>query len=284
MSSLPSLLEIIKKSTAFLSGKGVETARLDTELLIGHALGLKRMQLYIQFERPLAEAELEKIRPLIRRRGNREPLQYILGTTEFAGLTLKVDRRALIPRPETEYLVEILVQRLLPAPGAVLDLGTGSGAIALALAKTWPEARVMAAEKNPETLALARENATFCGLDGRVVFMESHWYAQLPSGEAFDLIVANPPYLSDGETDQTAAEVREYEPRGALSAGPKGTEDQETIIRGAQSRLRPGGWLALETGIEQHAQLSALTRECGCARSESIKDLTGRDRYFLAAF
>lgn len=283
MNSLPSLLEIIRKTTGFLAGKGVETARLDSELLIGHALGLKRMQLYIQFERPLSEAELEKIRPLVRRRGNREPLQHIVGTVDFAGLTLKADRRALIPRPETEYLIEILRQRITPPPSSVLDLGTGTGAIALALAAAWPESNVTAVEKNAEALALARENAALTGLAGRLALLESDWFARIANEPGFDLIVSNPPYLSDIETDQTAPEVKGFEPRNALSAGGEGTEDLVTIIREAKSRLRPGGLLALETGIAQHALLARLVAERGYSRCDSLKDLTGRDRYILAA-
>ena len=135
---MPTLLEIIKKRTDFFSAKGVENARLNAELLLGYALGLKRMELYLQFERTLSEPELEKIRPLVRRRGQREPLQYILGETEFSGLRLKVDRRALIPRPETELLVEKIGQRLQPAPAAIIDLGTGSGAIARISAEISP--------------------------------------------------------------------------------------------------------------------------------------------------
>src|SRR3954454_23920582 len=137
---MATLLEIIKKTTEFFAAKGVESARLNAELLIGHALGLKRMQLYLQFERPLTEAELEKIRPFVKRRGGREPLQYILGECEFNGLKLKVDRRALIPRPETEYLIELITARVVEPPATILDLGTGSGAIALALAKNYPSA------------------------------------------------------------------------------------------------------------------------------------------------
>src|SRR5688572_718231 len=137
------VLEIIKKTTEFFAAKGVESPRLNAELLVGHGLGLKRMQLYLQFERLLNETELEKIRPLVRRRGQREPLQYILGETDFFGLKLKTDKRALIPRPETEYLVELLVTRLAAAtPKRILDLGTGTGAIALALAKQFSEAHV----------------------------------------------------------------------------------------------------------------------------------------------
>src|SRR3954465_8540378 len=142
------VLEIIKRTTDFFAGKGVESARLNAELLIGHALGRKRMQLYLEFERPLTEIELEKIRPLVRRRALREPLQYIIGETEFSGLKLKVDRRALIPRPETELLIEKIVGLFATPPATILDLGTGSGSIALALAKAFPAAAVTAIDRS----------------------------------------------------------------------------------------------------------------------------------------
>src|SRR5476649_1113186 len=144
------VLEIIKKTTDFFTGKGIESARLNAELLVGHALGLKRMQLYLQFERPLVEADLEKIRPLVRRRAQREPLQYVLGETEFHGLRLKVDRRALIPRPETELLVVSALAACAIPPARALDLGTGSGAIALAIAKESPAAVVTAVDLSNE--------------------------------------------------------------------------------------------------------------------------------------
>jgi release factor glutamine methyltransferase len=276
------VLEIIKRTTGFFEQKSIESARLNAELLIGHALGLKRMQLYLQFERPLAEAELEKIRPLVKRRGSREPLQYIIGETDFSGLKLKVDRRALIPRPETERLIELVAQKLTPPPASLLDLGTGSGAIALALAKTWPEAAVTAVDKSEEALALARENAAACGLAERVKFIRSDWFAGVPAGERFALIIANPPYLSDEETAAAAPEVKDFEPHSALSAGSNGAADLERIIRDARPFLAPGGLLACETGIAQHAALAALAREQGYAPVESRQDLTNRDRYLLA--
>ncbi len=276
------VLEIIKRTTGFFEQRGVESSRLNAELLIGHALGLKRMQLYLQFERPLTEAELEQIRPLVKRRGAREPLQYIMGETEFSGLKLKVDRRALIPRPETERLVELVVQALAAPPKSVLDLGTGSGAIALALAKAWPEAAVTAIDRSEAALALAKENALACGLAERVVFRASDWFNAIPAADRFDLIIANPPYLSDAETAATAPEVREFEPRAALSAGADGLADLQLIVREARARLAPGGLLACETGIAQHAALVALATAQGYARVESLRDLTGRDRYLLA--
>lgn len=277
-----SVLEIIKRTTEFFEKRGVESPRLNAELLIGHALGLKRMQLYLQFERPLMEPELEKIRPLVKRRGNREPLQYIVGETDFAGLKLKVDRRALIPRPETEHLVELVVQQLTAAPATILDLGTGSGAIALALAKHWPSATVTAVDESDDALVLAAENATTCGLAERVRFLKSDWFSAVPTGERFDLIVSNPPYLSDEETAATEPEVKDFEPRSALSAGANSAADLEKIIHEAKSRLNPGGLLACETGIAQHAALLKLAADCGYARAESRRDLTSRERCLFA--
>lgn len=276
------VLEIIKRSTEFLGRHGVEGPRLNAELLIGHALGLKRMQLYLQFERPLTEVELAKIRPLVKRRSDREPIQYIVGTTDFSGLTLKVDRRALIPRPETELLVEEL-RKLEPAPARILDLGTGSGAIALALATHFPAAAVTAVDRSPDALALAAENAAQLGLQARVIFIESDWFAAVPAEAVFDLVVANPPYLSDAETDATQPEVLRHEPRGALSAGPDGAEDLLAIIAAAKPRLAPGGRLALETGIAQHPRLVEAARAAGFKDVTSRQDLTGRDRFVLAS-
>jgi release factor glutamine methyltransferase len=190
------VLETIKRSTEFFGGKGIESARLQSELLVSHALGLSRMQLYLQFERPLVPAEIDRIRENVRRRGRREPLQHIIGAVEFLGLRLKSDRRALIPRPETELLVETAIALAGPAPARALDLGTGSGAIALALAAAWPATEVTAVDSSPDALDLARENAVATGLAGRVSFVRSDGFDALPEGARFGLIVANPPYLS----------------------------------------------------------------------------------------
>lgn len=276
------VLEIIKRSTEFLAKHGVENPRLNTELLVGHALGLKRMQLYLQFERPLAEAELARIRPLVKRRSEREPLQYIVGSTDFAGVTLKVDRRALIPRPETELMIEFAQERCAVPPATILDLGTGSGALALALAKLYPAARVTAVDVSREALALAGENAAALGAAERVALVESSWFAALAAEARFDLIVANPPYLSDAEVAETAPEVKGFEPRGALTSGANGLEALEIIWREAKLRLNAGGWLFCETGIAQHATLLEWARAAGFVRVESRKDLTGRDRFVLA--
>ena len=279
---MPNVLEIIQKTTAFLAGRGVESPRLNAELLVGHVLGLKRMQLYLQFERLLAEPELERLRPLVRRRAQREPLQHVLGETDWGGLKLRVDRRALIPRPETERLVELLGELVPAEPAAVLDLGTGSGAIALALAKRWPGARITALDTSTAALALAAENAAALGLAERVVFLASDWYAALPAAARFDLIVANPPYLTAAETAAAQPEVRDFEPAAALTAAEEGLADLRKIMVAAPDRLNPGGLLALETGIAHHAELLRLAAEAGFARTDSHLDLTGRDRYILA--
>jgi release factor glutamine methyltransferase len=280
---MPNLLEILQKTTTFLGSKGIENPRLNAELLIGHALGLKRMQLYLQFERMLPEAELEKIRPLVRRRSQREPLQYVLGEVDFAGLHLKVDRRALIPRPETELLLEQIGKRCAAAPLVdVLDLGTGSGALALALASAHPSAQVLALDSSPEALALAQENAVAHQLTERVEFRVSDWFAAVEQDRRFSLIVSNPPYLAAEEVREAAPEVREFEPHGALVAGEDGLADLRRIIAQAPIYLRPGGWLALETGIGQHAALLEQLRAAGLAQVESAQDLTGRDRFVFA--
>jgi len=276
------VLEVIKKTTEFFAAKGIESPRLNAEQLVGHALKLQRMQLYLQFERALSAAELEVIRPLVRRRGAREPMQYILGETDFFELKLKVDRRALIPRPETELLLELVTTRQAHPPATILDLGTGSGAIALGLAKHFPEARVTAVDLSDEALALALENTVAAGLTARVTLVRSNWFAGLPAGLRFDLIVANPPYLSAEETAEAAPEVNVYEPASALTAADGGLADLRAILLGAPRFLMPGGWLALETGITQHAELTRLAAEAGFTRTESLTDLTGRDRFLLA--
>lgn len=279
------VLEVIQKTTDFLSGKGIENPRLNAELLIGHALGLKRMQLYVQFERLLTEPDLEKIRPLVRRRGQREPVQYIFGETEFCGLKLKTDRRALIPRPETEYLVELVIERVkvLPtSPGRILDLGTGTGALALALAAQIPAAQVTAVDTSSEALSLARENAVATGLVDRVTFVQSDWFSSLSAEVRYDLIAGNPPYLSAEETAAAQPEVRAHEPHGALTAEENGLAALRRIIADAPRFLAPGGLIALETGIAQHATLLELIGLAGLTAAESCQDLAKRDRYVFA--
>jgi release factor glutamine methyltransferase len=276
------VLETIRRSTEFLEGKGIGSARLQTELIVSHALGLTRMQLYLQFEKPLGPAELDRIREFVRRRGRREPVQYIVGEAAFLGLRLKSDGRALIPRPETEMLVETVVSLRPEPPARVLDLGTGSGAIALALAAAWPSAEVVAVDASPAALELARENAEATALAGRVLFLASDWFAGLPAGAHFDVIVANPPYLSADEVAAAPAEVRDHEPVAALRAANDGRADLEAILCAAPGFLAPGGLLALETGAGHHEVLLRSASAAGFERTESRRDLAGRDRFLLA--
>jgi release factor glutamine methyltransferase len=276
------LLEIVKKTTDFLSAKGVENPRLNAELLIGHALSLPRMQLYLQFERPVTEPELEKIRPLVKRRSQREPLQYILGETEFFHLKLKTDRRALIPRPETEHLCELITQRLPAPPATILDLGTGSGAIALGLAAFYPHAAVTALDVSEAALDLARENAGALGLAGRLRLLRSDWFATLEPDDRFELIVANPPYLTEQETATAMPEVRGHEPLVALASGADGLAALTRIITEAPRFLVETGLLALETGLDQQTVLREQAAAAGFTRVESLRDLTDRERYLLA--
>jgi release factor glutamine methyltransferase len=280
--SMLTVLEIIRKTTDFLEAKGVESPRLNAERIIGNVLGLPRMQLYLQFERLLTEPELALIRPLVKRRSQREPLQYILGDTEFFHLRLKIDRRALIPRPETERLCELITQRLSTPPAAILDLGTGCGAIALGLAAFYSSAMVTALDASEDALALARENAEALGLSGRTRLLCSDWFTALEPGVRFDLVVANPPYLSVREAATTLAEVREHEPPMALASGTDGTEALLHIIAEAPRFLTIAGLLALETGGDQHAVLRERAAGAGFARIESLRDLRDLDRYLLA--
>ncbi len=282
MTDMLTVLEVIKKTTEFFAAKGIESPRLNAEQLVGHALRLQRMQLYLQFERSLTDAELEVIRPLVRRRGAREPMQYIIGETDFFELKLKVDRRALIPRPETELLLELVTARQIIPPDTILDLGTGSGAIALGLARHFPTSAVTAVDLSEEALALARENATAAGLAERVTLVRSNWFADVSPALRFDLIVANPPYLSAEETAEAAPEVKAHEPAAALTAAEGGLADLRAILAGAPRFLTAGGWLALETGITQHAELARLAAAAGFKRTESLPDLTGRDRFLFA--
>lgn len=275
-----SLLEVLEKSTAFLEQKGVVDAKLSAEWIMAESLGLKRLDLYLQFERPLKEEELAGIRDGIRRRSKREPLQHILGSTEFYGVTLKTDNRVLIPRPETEYLIELLHTKYLNRePTRILDLGTGSGAIAIALLNLFGEATAVGADESFDALEIARENAEIAGVADRLKLSKSDWFENL-EGE-FDLIVANPPYLTDEEMKTAEPEVSQYEPRGALHGGADGLDDLKRIIDEAPGFLVDGGVLALETGIAQHEALLNRVRDRGYATAESIKDLARLDRFLI---
>ncbi len=275
-----SIREIQSRTQAFFKEKGVPDPKLDTDILIAHSLGLKRLDLYLDLDRPLTEAQLAELRPLVKRRAGREPLQYILGTVEFCGLSLQVDRRALIPRPETEELLELVCERLSVAPKTILDLGTGTGALALALAAKFPEARVTAVDLSADALALAKENAERLGLADRVDFLEGSWLAPVGSDRRFDLIVSNPPYLTEVEMTTAEPEVVVHEPTSALVSGADGLDDLRVIFAEVSEYLATSGLLALETGIEQTAGLNELSQRAGLS-GESVNDLSGRPRFYF---
>jgi release factor glutamine methyltransferase len=276
-----SILEVIERTTTYFAKNGVTNPRLQAEWLMADVRGCKRLDLYLRFDQPLQEATLEKLRPMVKRRALREPLQYIIGNAPFLGLTLKCDARALIPRPETEELVGEVLRRVgAKHPVSALDLGTGTGAIALSLAKTWPETHVTAADFSADALALAKENAAANGLSERVTFVISDWFSAV-KGE-FGVIVSNPPYLTETEWRDAEPEVRDHEPKNALVAPEEGLADLGKIVRGAAKHLAPGGLLALETGIAHHAALAKIAAEAGYSASEGVRDLAGQPRYFFA--
>ena len=264
--------EVLRRSTEHLAAKGSETPRLDAELLLAHALGVERIDLYASHDRPLRADELAEARALVARRAAREPLQYVLGEWGFRRLTLSVDRRALIPRPETEVVVERCVALLegTQAP-RVLDVGTGSGAIALAIADEHPGALVTGMDVSPEALALARENAARTGL--RLELVEGDFFAGLPSG-LWDLVVSNPPYVDPSDRDALAPEVRDWEPAAALF----GRDATLAVARGAVRALREGGALVLEVGDGQAAAVCSSLESLGYVEVRATADLAGRDR------
>jgi len=278
------VLEVIKKTADFFASKGVDSPRLNAETLVGHALNLTRMKLYLQFERVLTEEELEVIRPIVRRRSQREPLQYILGHVDFSGLKLKVDKRALIPRPETEYLIEKIKDKLgSKSPVNILDLGTGSGAIALALAKHFSEAYITAVDASENALALTTDNIQALGFSERVKPVLSTWFDSVTPNSTFDLIISNPPYLTLLEVSQAMPEVNKYEPHSALIADEEGLKDIKTILSQAKAYLAPQGIIALETGENQHEAIKGMASSYGFTQFLSEKDLAGKDRYVFIA-
>ena len=274
------VLEVLQRTTEHFTKAGLEKPKVDAEWILAHGLGCSRLKLFLQFEDPLSDEVLEKLRPMVRRRAKREPLQYILGRTPFMDLNLITRADALIPRPETEEMVDLLIRQAETPPATILDLGTGSGAIALALAKAFPAAEVTASDASEQALQLARENAQGCQLADRIQFKTAHWFDGIEG--TFDWIVSNPPYLSDEEWEQAAPEVKDYEPRQALTAGTDGMSDLRTILQNAYQHLNTGGMLTCETGIGQHRELISLAEKTGYQSWQSKKDVSNRPRIFQA--
>ena len=253
------MLKVLTWTKEYLAEKGVENARLEAEWMLCAALGLDRVGLYVNFDKPLSDDELAFFRGMVARRARREPLQYILGTQEFMDLEFDVTPAVLIPRHDTEVLVAEAVKRAIPT-GRILDIGVGSGCIAVALARALPRAEILGVEKSADALVLARHNAEKLGV--RVTLFEGSLLEPFP-GQRFDLIVANPPYIPTGDLDGLQPEVRDFEPRGALDGGVDGLDFYRLIIPASPEHLDPDGLLLLEVGIGQAESVQAMFAACG---------------------
>ena len=276
------LLEVLQSTTGYFTRHKIDNPRLNAEHLLAHVLGKTRMDLYLDFEQTLSETQLQPLRDLVKRRGQGEPLQHLLGTVEFCGQIFAVDKRALVPRPETEELVGLLIaEGELRNDSRIVDVGTGSGVIALSLAKKFPEAAVWAIDISDDALALARENAARLGLAGRVQFQKGDLLENLT--ERFDLIVANLPYVSMQDRHLLAREVL-HDPDVALFAGPTGEELVRQLIEQAPQRLNPKGLLALEIGINQSEGLAEFLRLKNYHDIQSKTDYSGITRFLLGRY
>jgi release factor glutamine methyltransferase len=277
---MQTVLEVRDKTVAYFEKAGIESPKNEAERMMAETLGIKRLELFLNYGKPLSEDELESLRERIRRRAKREPLQYILGYWDFHDIRLQVQPGVLIPRPETELLVEAIIKRLegMDAP-RVVDLGTGSGAIALDIAKALPKAKVLAVERSPEALTQARANAEALGLREQVAFRSGDWLEGLDLQA--DCIVSNPPYLTKQEWAEAQPEVREFEPREALVAGDSGMADLKAIVAAAKPLLSEGGFIALEMGIDHGTAMKAFVEEQGYTDVEVVKDDSHRDRFLF---
>jgi len=276
--------DLIRWAAGYLNERQVSSPRLSGELLLAQVLGCQRLDLYLRFDQPLGPEELAAFKALILRRRAQEPVAYILGRREFYGLEFGVGPGVLIPRPESEHLVEEALARLAGAEAPrILDLCTGSGAVALALVQELPSAAVVACDLSGQALTYARQNAQNLGLGGRVAWLQGDlWEPVAAAGGFFDLIVANPPYVSQAEWERLPPEVRGYEPPEALLAGPEGLDFLRPIIAGAGAHLRPQGWLLTEIGAGQGPSVRRLAQQAGIFIEISlVKDLAGLERVLV---
>ena len=277
---MQSVLEILQKCTAYFSEKGIETPKLDAELLLAHALDCKRLDLFLRFEEPLTEAKLAPFRDMVRRRAKREPLQHIIGNVDFFGLKLKCDARALIPRNETEELCEIATAKFpdYNAEISILDMGTGSGAIALAMASVFKNAKIDAVDFSDNALSLAKENAENLKLN--INIFKSDWFENVEN--KYDLILANPPYLTDEEVEESAPEVRKFDPHSALASQDEGMYDLRKILSQATKYLKDNGIIICECGLNQPQILAKeAVEKYGFAEADTAPDLSKRERFLI---
>ena len=275
---MTTVLECINAGTTYLEKRGVEDARRNMQFLVAHHLGCSRMDLYLRFDEPLSESTLAPLRVDLKKRGERIPLQHLLGKVSFYQHEFRVDARALIPRPETEELVEMLVSEMKPTPQQILDLGCGSGVIGLSLAAAWPEAQVTLADVSPAALALAQENARELGLSN-VRFVETSLFSHL--SERFDLIVANLPYVPEVDRPTLTPEVG-HDPDLALFSGADGLDLIRQFCPQVSQHLHSGGTVAMEVGHDQGEAVCALLQAAGLGELQLRKDISGIARFPLA--
>jgi release factor glutamine methyltransferase len=284
------VLEVIQRSAGFLGRRGVESPRLQIELLLAHVLRMPRLNLYLSFDRVLNPVELDAVRELVARRGAREPLQYLLGATSFCGLEMQVTPDVLIPRPETELLAERawtwLKARRASAAGesspTVLDFGTGSGCLAITIAVKCPQARVWAVDISPPAIEIARRNAFRHRVLDRLQLVCGDGFAALPAGARFDLMVANPPYIPTPEIASLQPEVRDHEPRLALDGGADGLDFLRRLASEGRGLLPPDGCLLVEVGDGQAGTAGRLFAPPAWATPSVAPDDTGRARILIA--
>ncbi|HBQ22055.1 MAG: protein-(glutamine-N5) methyltransferase, release factor-specific [Deltaproteobacteria bacterium GWA2_38_16] len=274
------VLKLIEWTDAYLKKQGILKARLESEMLLAHVLHKKRIDLYVAFDRVVSEAELASLKGLIQRRSRKEPIQYILGTQEFWSLPFKVGPGVLIPRPETECLVEEALKIL--GPLHILDLGTGSGVIPIALAKEIPEAKFYAVDISDKALEYARENATTHHVLERIQFQKSDLFSSIPKDQKFDVILSNPPYISTGEWNGLETQIKEFEPKEALLAGEEGIEVHRRILKEAPQYLKSEGAVILEIAPHQASLLKEyVVREKVFKHFEIVKDYGHKDRILI---
>ena len=264
--------------------KGIPTPRLEAELLLSYVLGLDRVQLIVQSQKPLADAELMRFRQAIVRRRSGEPLAYIVGHREFYGRRFSVDRRVLIPRPDTEILVEtaLSLTKHRALFGRALDVCTGSGIVAISFAKARPTWQVTATDLSEEALSVARKNALAHGALWGMRFLPGDLFSPLAQGERFEIILSNPPYIPDGEIAALDAHVRDFEPTMALAGGTDGLRFYPVLAENARRLLIPGGVLAVEVGVGQAAQVEEIFLRCGLIEAERFVDYGGHERVVCA--
>jgi release factor glutamine methyltransferase len=278
------VLELINETTGYFKKKSIASARLDAELLLAHCLGIERIQLYIAFERPLTEAELSAFREIVRRRAAGEPVAYLTGYREFWSLKIRVRHSVLIPRPETELLVEegIKLLKACKREAAVLELGTGSGAIAVALAKEIKNSVTYATDISPAALAVARQNIAEQELQERIRLVCGNGLSPFRKGPLFDLIISNPPYIRSNEIATLTPEIKDHEPLQALDGGDDGLVFYRQWIPQMLCLLRAGGGAVLEIGAEQAEAVSKLYRDAGFSHVATAKDYAGHSRAVIA--